>query len=333
MQTGRKTVAAVVAAATFALAPAAAQAATVTVTGDDGNPAGLTPGAPLTIRNMDFDVGVARGADAAKFRQSVTAPDGVSLINDPNYCWTLANLSTPAAYRGNGTYTVTVTEYTDTACTAVLRQTTYQYVVSAGVAIAPPAGSFLIRPKGISTPNTLELGFTGNPGAYGYDVQYARGGVIGPDGAISGPSATAIVSSTTGKIPLQLTEPGTYVMVARANGGQFNSPWSPPVTIRAQAPFDLSSRSFPDQTGPRYSVLGYVGTKGVSGRVKLAIKPRRGGRWRSLGSAKIRADGRFTKRFVVRRLGFYRLRYSFKGGALVQKGSVTEVIRVRRRII
>ena len=212
--------------------------------------------------------------------------------------------------------------------------TAFQYNVAAGVAIAPPAGPFLIRPRGISTPNTLELGFTGNPGASSYDIQYARGGVIGPDGAISGVSASAFVDSTTGKIPLRLTEPGTYVMVARANGGQFNSPWSPPVTIRAQAPFDLSFRSFPDERGPSYSVRGVLGTKGVSGRVKLSIaRGKRGGRFRSLGSAKIRADGSFTKRFVVRRLGWYRLRYSWKGGALMQKGSVTERIRVKRRIL
>ena len=72
----------------------------------------------------------------------------------------------------------------------------------------------------------------------------------------------------------------------------------------------------------------------MSGRVKLSIaRGKRGGRCRSLGSAKIRADGSFTKRFVVRRLGWYRLRYSWKGGALMQKGSVTERIRVKRRIL
>ena len=77
--------------------------------------------------------------------------------------------------------------------------------------------------------------------------------------------------------------PGPTTWSRAPTAASSTRPWSPPVTIRAQAPFDLSSRSFPDQTGPRYSVLGYIGTKGVRGRVKLAIKPQRGGRWRSLG--------------------------------------------------
>ncbi len=45
-------------AAAFA-APAVADAATVTVTGDDGNPIVLSPGAPVSIRHMDPDFSIA----------------------------------------------------------------------------------------------------------------------------------------------------------------------------------------------------------------------------------------------------------------------------------
>jgi hypothetical protein len=53
MQSGRKLIAALVAAVVLC-APATADAAvSATVTGDDANPVALTPAAPLAIRNMD----------------------------------------------------------------------------------------------------------------------------------------------------------------------------------------------------------------------------------------------------------------------------------------
>jgi hypothetical protein len=335
MHAGRTMAAAIATTAAAMLAPGVAQAATVTVKGDDGNPLPIAPGAPPTIRNLDLDVGIVKGVDATRFTVAAAAPDGVPLISDATYCWSLGDLGRDLDYRGNGTYTVVVTEYTGTTpcTTAPLRQTTYQFAVAAGVAIGQPPGPVLIRQKNSVVSNVIELDFAPNPGAFGYDIQYARGGVIGPDGAISGPSASAFVDSATGKVQLRLTEPGNYTMVARANRGAFNTPWSPAIVVRAQAPFDLSRTEFPDDRGPTYSVRGTLGTKGMRGRIKVAIAPgRRGGKFRSLGNAKIRSNGTFTKRFVVRRLGHYRLRYSWKGGALVQKGSVTEGIRIRRRI-
>src|SRR5688572_27677902 len=40
------------------LAPASANAATVTITGDDGNPAPLTAGAPASIRNINVTAAI-----------------------------------------------------------------------------------------------------------------------------------------------------------------------------------------------------------------------------------------------------------------------------------
>ena len=330
----RITLAALAAAATAALAPGAAQAATETVTGDDGNPAGLTPGAPLTIRNMNVTVGTNRGADAVRYRRSIVAPDGVSLISDPTYCWSIPSITDGPDYRGNGTYTVTVTEYSNDACTTALRQTVYQYAVAAGVAITPPPGVFQTRAKNSFSSNTLELLFSGNPGAFGYDVEYARDGVVGPDGAISGPSAPAFVDSTTGRIKVSFSEAGSYTMVARANGGDFNSPWSAPITIRAKAPFDLSGSNFTDGTGPSYKIRGDIREKSARGKVKIAIaKGKRGGRFHSIGKAKIRSNGSFSKRFRHRGLGRYRIRYTFKGSSTVLKGSVTVGVRFSRHLV
>ena len=137
MHTGRKTVAAIVATVTFALAPGAAQAATVTVTGDDGNPLAVAPGAAPTIRNMSVQVGVARSA-GARLKRTVTGPDGAQVAFSPETCWILNPLSLGVDYRGNGTYTVTVQEFSDSNCAApVGPPTAFQYNVTAGVAIAP----------------------------------------------------------------------------------------------------------------------------------------------------------------------------------------------------
>src|SRR3954452_15352270 len=75
---GRFLAAAVV--ATVLCVPATANAAvTASVTGDDGNPAALTPGAPLAIRNMDVKaIGHVDPADAKGFILSVIGPDGVA---------------------------------------------------------------------------------------------------------------------------------------------------------------------------------------------------------------------------------------------------------------
>ena len=61
--------------------------------------------------------------------------------------------------------------------------------------------------------------------------------------------------------------------------------------------------------------------------------PQKGGKFhRELGKAKIDSKGRFTKRFKLRRLGVYRLRYTYRGSDLVAAGRVTEQIRIRKRI-
>jgi hypothetical protein len=336
MRLRRTILAAAVAATGVALAPAAAQAATVTVTGDDGNPVGIAPGAPPTIRNMQASVGVARSVPGSNYmKRGVTGPDGVQLAFGADTCWILSPMNVGIDYRGNGTYTVGVQEYSDGNCTvAVGPPTTVQYNVAADVALTPPPGVVLTRPKNDPNPITHELGFTGNPGAFGYDILYARDGVIGPDGGISGPSAPAFVNDTTGKVELRLSEPGSYTVVARANGAAFNSPWSGAVTVRAKAPFDLSSAAFTDTRGPSYKIQAQIGEDAARGRVKIAIaKGRRGGRFHSLGNAKIRSNGSFTKRFRHRGLGRYRIRFSYEGSSLVQKGTVTRGARFRRSIV
>jgi hypothetical protein len=134
------------------------------------------------------------------------------------------------------------------------------------------------------------------------------------------------------KVELIERTPGTYVMVARAKTGDYFSPWSPPVTIRLIAPFDLSSTTFPDARGPSYQVRGIVGETTAGGRVTVsAAKGKKGTHFRRLGRAKVNSKGVFKLRFRLRKVGFYRLRFSYGGSSVVARGSVTEVVRIRLR--
>jgi hypothetical protein len=235
-------------------------------------------------------------------------------------------------YHGNGTYTLTLRTYTDTGCRNVAKDSTYQWTVAAGVAIGQPATALLTRAPNSFSTNTQALDFAGNPGATGYEVKYALGGVLNPDGSISGPVKDAFVDSTTGKVQMLERTPGTYLMVARAKIFGYFSPWSAPVSVRLIAPFDLSSRSFPDAIGPSYQVRGILGEASAGGRVTVsAAKGKKGGRYRTLGKPKVNSKGVFKLRFRLKKLGWYRLRYSYKGSGTVAAGRVTERVKITRR--
>ena len=90
-----------------------------------------------------------------------------------------------------------------------------------------------------------------NPGAISYEVKYARGGVIGPDGGDLRPLADAFLDRNTGLADARFTEPGQYVMVARVKGDDYYSPWSAPISFSVKAPFDLSFVTFPDSHAAR----------------------------------------------------------------------------------
>jgi hypothetical protein len=336
----RTTVAALAAALALTCVPATAHAAvSAKVTGDDGNPADLTPGAALPIRNINVRVNAHHDkVDDESWRFTVTDPSGVTATSIGSYCWTsILDDDSRVIWRGNGTYTVTLTTYKGTKCEGTPRSTTtYQYTVAASVAVAPPAGPVMTRAANSFTTNTQQLGLAGNPGADTYEIRYAKGGVIGPDGAISGPSETAYVDSATGQIQLtNISSPGSYVVVARARSGEYYTAWSAPVTLTAIAPFDLTTRTFPDTRGPRYSVRGVVREPSAAGkRVTIsAAKGKKGKRFRRLGKAKVNRKGVFKLRFTIRKRGVYRLRYRFPGNATVARGTILETVRIRRVIV
>jgi hypothetical protein len=337
MDSGRKLFAALVAAVALC-APATADAAvSATVTGDDANPVALTAGTPLAIRNMYVQAtGHVDAADAKSFIVKVVGPDGVAAATD-SPCWDSRYTNDSKRfvdYRGNGTYTLTVNLFTDVNCTTGASVVSYPWTVNASVAISAPAPVMFTRAANSFSTITQQFNFAGNPGASGYEIKFAKGAVLQPDGSLSSPALKdGFLNTTTGKVELiGAREPGAYAVVARARYGSYYSPWSPPATFNLIAPFDLSSRSFPDSRGPSYQVRAIVGEPSAGGRVTVAAaKGKKGKRFRTLGKGKVNSKGVFKVRFRLSR-GTYRLRYSFKGSSTVAKGTVYEVIKITRRL-
>jgi hypothetical protein len=328
-----------IALAALALLPATASAASVTVTGDDGNPLAINASSPTAIRNMDVQYGVSFGAsDPAYHKTTVVGPDG-AVASSGSSCYpksAIPNVSRYADYRGNGNYAVVVQTFTNSACTAGAKETRFLYSISAGTAITPPSGLVLTRQANSFSTITHKVPVALNPGGVSYEVKYAKGGVIGPDGGISGPSTDAFLDRNTGLADARFTEPGAYVMVARVKKGDYFTPWSAPINFSVKAPFDLSYVGFPDSRGPSYklrAILRDAFARGSRVRVYMA-KGRKGGKFRRIGrSSKINAKRVFTLRFRVRRPGVYRIQYRFKGTSLVLGGKVTQKVRIRRSIL
>ena len=89
--------------------------------------------------------------------------------------------------------------------------------------------------------------------------------------------------------------PATTSSWRAARSGDYYTAWSPPVTMKLIAPFDFSTRTFPDQRGPRYSVRATLREASAAGsRVTVAVaKGKNGKRFRTLGRAKVYSKGVF----------------------------------------
>jgi hypothetical protein len=312
----------------------AAQGAAVTVTDDAGNPVPIAQGAPAAIRNMSPSVGIGFPSTDGRFSATLAGPDGVA-VSSALTCFLNSNWTRSPDFRGNGNYTVTISNYAkaDTACKTPVSTETYVYTIASSVALTPPPGPFLIRAANTFTTNTLSLPVGLNPGASTYEVQYAQGAVLAADGSISGPSQSGFVNQTTGTIDLSLRTPGTWTVVARAKNGQYTSPWSPPVTITAIVPFDLDFLRFPDARGPSYLLRGTVRDKTIRGTVSLALaRGTKGGKYKSIGKSKISSKSTFSKRFTQRRTGTYRLRVHYRGSAAAPATTIVTKIKITRRL-
>ncbi len=329
-------------AALMLCAPAAAQAAvTASVTGDNGVATQLAPGVPLPLTNMDVRAYVhVDAADAVSYKWQVTDAAGVGATT-PSQCW---NTSSAIAldddklvtYRGNGTYTLALSTYKGKDCTGALVAFNYQWTTSSSVGLSAPAGPQLIRDPNTSATKTQLLGFSGPPGAISYEIKYAKDATVAADGSLSALNVQdAYLDRATGQVQIiGAREPGTYTAVGRAKIGEFATPWSAPVTLQLQQPFDILAGSFTDRRGPSYKMRTTMRDSVLSGsRVTIAIaKGKNGKRFRTIGKPKVNSKGQFSVRFTVRKLGWYRVRYSFKGNGNVAKGTSYAQVRFRRVI-
>ncbi len=167
----------------------------------------------------------------------------------------IGNVSRYVDYKGNGNYAVVVQTFTNSACTAGAKEQRFLYSIGAGTAITPPDGIVLTRQPNSFSTIIYKVPVALNPGGLSYEVKYARGGVIGPDGGISGPSARRVPGPQhrPRRRPLhrarQLRDGRPH-----QGGGDYYTPWSAPINFRVKAPFDLSYVGFPDQSGPSYKL-------------------------------------------------------------------------------
>jgi hypothetical protein len=335
---GRKALLAISAAVVVAtFAPTAANAAVgLSVTGDDGNPVAL--GGTLNIRNMNPLLGIS-STSTDNFSLSVTGPNGAKVASDLT-CFNDYNTSQkPIDYIGNGTYTVTLTTYTNDLCTAGASTRALPFTITASTAITPPPSAALTRKPGSTIPNTVTLPIDLNPGALSTDAFVERNVAANPDGSLPGTPEQLFPDPTTRTVSIRLDKgTGVYVVAAHAKGytGVMNpqafGPWATPVAIRAFAPFDLQRFSWSDSRGPSYRFTATIRATGASGRVNIAIGRGSKGKYKSLGTAKI-SKHRFSKRFRLTRLGKYRIRFKYKGNSTVAGGYEIHKFEITRRVI
>jgi hypothetical protein len=112
------------------------------------------------------------------------------------------------------------------------------------------------------------------------------------------------------------------------------TPWTAPIVLRAVAPFDFTSVSFPDSRGPSYRLRAKLGEDSTRGKVRIRVAANWSGkaRYRSLGTVKIKGGGEFTKRFTLGSPGKYRLKYTFGGSSTTASGTIVAKVRIRRTV-
>jgi hypothetical protein len=315
---------------------AASAAVSLTITGDDGNPIAL--GSTVNIRNMNPRLGV-RSTDTDHFTLSVIGPSGTKVASDLAPCF--SNYSTdikPVDYVGNGTYTVTLTTFTNSTCTTGPSARSLPFTITASTALGQPQSAVLTRKAQSTIPNTVNLPIDLNPGALSTEAFVARNVTANPDGSLPGAPKQLFPDPTTKTVAVRLDQgPGFYVVAAHAKGytGVLNpqtfAPWAAPVAIRAFAPFDTQRFTWTDTRGPSYRFSATIRATGATGRVSVGIRRGTKGKFRSYGRVTIRKH-RISKRIRLPRTGTYQMRLGYKGNSTVAGGSELRSFRITRRI-
>ncbi|HMJ03469.1 MAG TPA: hypothetical protein VK506_11035 [Conexibacter sp.] len=313
------------------LLPEPARAVGVTVTGDDGAPLGIAPGAPPTIRTLRPEVVVAGDAGGGRYSVAFADPAGRAAA-DPVTCQDPAIPSTARLpYRGNGRYTVAVTVFAagDIACATPAGPAAAFQLTIAGRVVLGPLSRFVLRDRGSTRRKRLALPVSADPGSQTREVRFAASARLRRDGSIRGSSLRAPYRD--GSATLLFPAPGVYTVVARDASDGVATPWSDPLRIRVVTPFDLLSLRYVDTSGPVFRVLARAPAE-TTGVVRVALA-RAGEPFRRLGRARVDAEGAFGARFSADVAGAYRLRFRYRGNGLVERGTVVRRFRVGTAIV
>ena len=267
--------------------PASANAATLSITGDDGVPQALSG---QTIRNMSPQLAVGiNGTTERSYTVQVIGPNGdLGRLGDLPELADAAHRQLPGQRRLHRLRR----DLHDAALHRHADDGSLTFAIGAGVAIATdPNTPLLTRQPGEFATIEHRLPVTGNPGADTYDVLYSGNPALAPDGGLVGPSQNAYVDAATATVPIRFSEPGSYSVVARARVyGGAATPWTAPLALRVYAPFDFSTSSFPDSRGPSYRLRVRLREEDTRGRVRISVAKRWSGnaKYRTLGTVRIR---------------------------------------------
>lgn len=319
--------------------PAAAAAATVTVTDDAGQPTQLTDGGSLQIRHMAPVVTPSFSASDQRYTLVITGPGGKSAGLDAVCSRADGGGPQNIVYAGNGAYTVKLVTYDnvdDIYCAGSATTQNFTFVIAASVALTGPASPLFYRDvdKGV---RDLTFKFDLNPGATGYQFVWAYDAKFGANGAIVGDYPKNDYGERGAGIPtgtfddLRFAHAGTVSVVAAASAGNGTSPFSAPVTLKLMGPFDWSETpGFTGGSGGTHVIGGQVYEPGMVGRKVSVLLAKGSGKFKPLVRKTIPSTRKLSFRFKKPR-GKYRLKYVFDGADLVAPGAWTQSLRIGKR--
>lgn len=331
-----RTVAVAVCAATALLLPAAAGAATVTVTNDAGQSAPLTEGSPLQIRHMAPAVTPAFSASEKRYSLAVTGPDGKSASLDP-VCVSVDGAGPQdIVYAGNGAYAVKLVTYAnadDIYCEGAATTQSFTVVIAASVTLTGPASPLLYREPGGGAKD-LPFTYDINPGAGSYGLVWAYNAQFGAGGAIVGDyPKDGYAERSSGVIDgafddIRFPHAGNVSVVAAATAGHGTSPYSAPVALKLMGPFDWSeSPGFTGGRGRTHVIGAQVFEPGVVGSKVSVLLAKRSGKFKPFVSKTISSTRKLSFK-VKKPRGKYRLKYVFAGADLVAPGAWTQRLKI-----
>jgi hypothetical protein len=293
-----------------------------------GPPEITAPTQDQRLATMGPEVSWVSEADAGSYLVTAVTPATPPGGEPLSGCQPSSTAGITLPFRGDGTYSVTVTAFADATCAANGQ--------------ASPARTFTLatrptlrvgrRRAHVSSqvrPDRLRITATAVAQTAYFDVQAAPGARLGAAGGIIHPRLSGRVTPNARGVPLttvQFGSPGTWTLVIRpVSSGGVAGPWSAPVRVLVRSPFLLTNVGV--RPTPRTTRIAFAGRVrfATGGRLTL-LESFRGGSFAPVRSLRIGRTGGFS---IVHRarhgVGRYRYRLRFSGHGLVDAG-ISDVI-------